>query len=80
MSTRGATFHILPNHCKQANRPDIGPGGGIISSRRYQYNNSPIAVNKCATSQGGKNICDTILIAARSGATPLDTNPYMMTL
>ena len=80
MSTRGAAFHILPNHVKHANRPELADGMGFVSSRRYAYNSSPIAVNKFTPHQSGKIIADTIEIAARAGATPGDKNPYMMTL
>ena len=80
MSTRGTPFHILPSHAKHANRPDLGESGGIVSSRRYQYNLSPNAVNKFGAQHRGKNICETTLIASRAGAAPTDTNPYAMSL
>ena len=80
MSTRGTPFHILPNHCAHSNRPNLGESAGIVSSRRYQYNSSPIAVNKFTAGHRGKNICETTLIASRAGAAPTDVNPYMMSL
>jgi len=80
MSTRGPAFHNLPGHCQRANRPNLGDSGAMVSSRRYQYNGSPVAVNKFGAEKSSKNVSDTILIASRAGSTPLDTNPYMMTL
>ena len=80
MSTRGVPFHVLPNHARHSNRPNLGEGAGIVSSRRYNYNSSPIAVNKFAPQKAGKSVCDTILVADRCCAAPGDTNPYMMPL
>ena len=80
MSTRGVPFHVLPNHAQHANRPSLVQGAGMVSSTRYAYNASPIAVNKFAPKNSGKVVAETILIASRSGASPGDTNPYMMPL
>ena len=80
MSTRGVPFHILPNHARHSNRPNLGESSGFVSNARYGYNASPIAVNKFSPQQSGKNICETTLIASRAGATPIDRNPYMMSL
>ena len=78
MSTRGVPFHILPNHAAHANRPVVPEA--LATSGRYQYNSSPVAVNKFSTQAAGKNIATTTLIASRAGAAPTDSNPYMMSL
>ena len=78
MSTRGVPFHILPNHAAHSNRPTMPEGN--IGQSRYQYNSSPVAVNKFTSQQTGKNIAETTLIGPRAGASPLDSNPYMMSL
>ena len=78
MSTRGVPFHILPNHAAHSNRPIVpSPNAG---GTRYEYNSSPVAVNKFTPQAPGKNIATTTLIASRAGAAPTDFNPYMMTL
>ena len=85
MSTRGAAFHILPNHVRNSNitspnRPKVREAGGFTSSARYAYNSSPNPVNRFTPGSGGKFVSDTTLVAQRCSAAPGDRNPYMMTL